>query len=235
MNDQPRSELIHEIRNQLAVARANLEAFADGKLEPSRERLESLLQTISHLERLTSDLTQPDGAARSTTAPATAKPQIQRSHINVCGLLFREFNAMDALAKQKKIALSVTRCAAASPSCLHFYGDPDRIGQIVHNVLLNAVKYTPEGGKIHIDCSRRADQIDVMVEDTGTGINARDLEHVFELGFRGNAGRGASGSGYGLAISKELVEAHGGSIEVAHSSPSGTRFIVTLPAEPQPA
>jgi signal transduction histidine kinase len=74
-----------------------------------------------------------------------------------------------------------------------------------------------------------------MVEDTGPGIPAQERGHVFETGFRGEAAREKSGSGYGLAIAKELVEAHGGSIEVAESSPRGTRFIITLPAEPQPA
>ena len=223
MNREPSSQLIHEIRNQLAVARANLEGIADGKLEPSRDRLESVLQSIAHLERLIGDL---------GSSPAAAQLQVRRSNINVCGLLYREFNAVDALAKQKKIAMSVTRCATASPACLHFYGDPDRVGQIVHNVLLNAVLYTPEGGSVKIDCSRRADQIDVTVEDTGPGIAAPELERVFESGFRGAAGREAQGFGHGLAIAKELVEAHGGAIEVAHTSPRGTRFVVTLPTAP---
>jgi len=220
VSDQARSEVLHEIRNQLAVARANLEAIADGKLEPSRERLESILQSLGHLERLIGDLGYSD---------VSPKPQVRRSTINVCGLLHREFSAVDALAKEKEIALSVTRCAAASPECLHFYGDPVRIGQIVRNVLLNAVRYTPERGSIHVDCSRRADQIEVTVQDSGPGIAAQEREHVFETGFRGATGRAAEGSGYGLAIAKGLVEAHGGSIEVAHSSPRGTRFIVTLP------
>jgi signal transduction histidine kinase len=224
------SELIHELRNQLAVAKANLEAFIDGKLPPTAQRLEHVVQTLNQMEELIKDLRvlQPAADAGSAATAATL------TEINVCQLLEREFASMEAVALEKKISLSVFRCPHPNAACQHFYGDPGRIGQIVKNVLLNAVRYTPSGGTISVDCRRRADELQVTIEDNGPGVSPADAGHIFERGFRGTAG-GEAGSGIGLAVVRDLVEAHGGSIRLNPESARGASFILRLPGRlPEP-
>lgn len=218
------SELIHEMRNQLSVAQANLEAFIDGKLSPTAERLESVVQTLRHLEQLIKDLhTLHPGAAGEERALATALAEI-----NVCDLLQHEYASIEGVATEKGVKLSIFRCAHPNAACQHFYGDPTRIGEIVSNVLLNAVRYTPPGGTIFVDCARRADELQVTIADEGPGITAGEAKRIFEPGYRGAAAT-REGSGLGLAIVKELVEAQGGSIRLDPDTPRGARFVVRLP------
>jgi signal transduction histidine kinase len=214
------------MRNQLAVAMANLEAFIDGKLPPTSERLESVMQTLHHLEKLIVDLNVLHPASSEKHAEHTLKLR----EINVCDLLAREFASLEAVALQKQVSLSVFRCPHPAAACQRFLGDPTRIGQIIKNVLLNAVRFAPLGGGVSVDCRRRADELQVTISDTGPGVPEAEAGHVFEPGFRG-AGTGHAGSGLGLSVVKELVEAQGGSVHLDETAPSGARFIVRLPGE----
>ena len=156
--------------------------------------------------------------------PANAADPIE---INVCKLLEREFASMEAVALEKQVSLSIFRCPHPNAACQYFYGDPNRIGQIVKNVLLNAVSYTPRGGAITVDCRRRADELQVTIADNGPGVAPADARRIFEAGFRGSTSE--AGSGLGLAVVKELAEAHGGSIRLDTQSTRGASFILRLP------
>ena len=213
------SETVHDMRNRLAVVRANIEAFIDGKLTPTTERLTALLQSLNQLEGLLHDINtspEPHGVVRLV-------------EIDVCDLLQSEYAAAEAIAAEKGVTLSVFRCPVKLAPCARFIGDPVRIGQIISNVLMNAVRYTPSGGSIRVDCTHQADQLEVSIDDTGPGITESERTTVFARGVRGSAGRAHAGSGLGLAIAKEYVEAQGGSIEIAPSTGRGTRFVVRLP------
>ncbi len=216
----PLRELIHEMRNELAVARANLEGLVDGKLAPTRDRLLGIIQALAQLEALVDDV--------NAQQPAVAT--VQRStQFNVCELLDREFRSMDAVARMRDVTVEIERCQVPTDECVHFYGDAARIGQIVKNVLLNAIRYAPRGGTVSVDCSRHADQMEVRIADTGPGILEGERERVFEPGFRGAASAGTPGTGYGLAVVRRLVEEHGGSITASSASPHGAVFTVRLP------
>lgn len=215
-----RRELIHEMRNQLAVAQANLEAFIDGKLPPTPERLQSIVQALRQVDALIDDLPDERGSAGVQT---------RLTEINVCSLLEREFVSMQAPAARKNVSLSVFRCPHPAAQCQRFYGDPVRIGQIVKNLLINAIRYTPVGGSISVDCGRRADQLEVTIRDSGPGVVPEDRERIFELGYRGGAGKSVEGSGIGLSVVKELVEAQGGSVVLKETSSRGATFMLRLP------
>lgn len=222
MNDRERlSELIHDMRNRLTVARANVEAFIDGKLSPTPGRLKALLQSLAQLEQLLNDFKESHAAVDA---------QVSVAEIDVCELLAREYNAIEAVAAAKGVSLSVHRCLVKLAACNHFIGDPLRISQIVSNVLLNAVRYTPAGGKIIVDCTHEADRLQVSIADSGPGVEPKERERIFRAGVRGEAAHGTAGSGYGLAIAKKFVEALGGTIDVS-SSPQqlGALFTVRLP------
>src|SRR5215470_9390145 len=121
----------------------NASMFIDGKLPPSPERLDGVLQTLTLLDGLIKDLR----ALRPEIEPGT-----ELAEINVCALLQREYAALEGPAAAKNITMYVYRCPHPNAACQRFYGDPVRIGQIVTNVLLNAVRYTPRGGSIAVDC-----------------------------------------------------------------------------------
>ncbi|MGP6157280.1 MAG: sensor histidine kinase [Vulcanimicrobiaceae bacterium] len=212
--------VIHEMRNQLAVAVANIEAFIDGKFEPSHERLMAVLQALNELDVLMNDL-------RSTSAAVEMPSRFES--INVCELIRNEATAMEAKAEEKGVALSIVRCAHPAAECLDFYGDPVRIGQILKNVMLNAIRYTPTGRSIVLDCHREANHLVFQVSDEGPGIPEQEFGHIFEDGFRGHAAFETEGSGIGLSLVKSLVEEHGGSIEVESIPGHGATFMVRLP------
>jgi signal transduction histidine kinase len=225
LNDRARqNEIVHDIRNRLAVARANIEAFIDGKLDPSPARLKVVLQSLDQLAGLLNDF-KPGAAVDAEVKPV---------EIDVCQLLDKEYRALEPIAADRGISLSVFRCAVPVAACKRFLGDPVRIGQIVSNVLINAVRYTPRGGAIRVDCSHAANELEISIGDTGPGVAPEEREAIFKPGVRGTAGKKAPGTGHGLAIAKAFVEAHGGSIEVGSSDPGGARFTVKLPGTALP-
>lgn len=212
-------EIIHEMRNELAVAKANLEGLIDGKFSPTPERLAGIVQALNQVDRLIDDVRLLGPGVTVDVRPST---------INVCELLGREYAAFEAVARLKNITMSVHRCNTPAAECLTFFGDPSRIGQIIKNVLLNAVRYTPSGGTISVEC-RRADELEVVIADEGPGIQPEEKDAIFTPGVRGSASHGSDGWGYGLAIVKHLVEAHGGSVDVTSASQHGAVFTVRLP------
>jgi two-component system sensor histidine kinase BaeS len=213
-------ELVHEMRNELAVVRANLEALIDGKFAPTPERLSSIIQAVGQLEALVADLTSAEQEVAMPVRPAV---------INVCELLDREYHSIEGIAHERGVSVSIDRCPHPSAQCEQFYGDATRIGQIVKNILLNAVRYTPKGGSVSVDCKRRADQLEVRIADTGPGIAADEREKVFWPGFRSAGASDTNGSGFGLALVKQFVEAQGGTITVSETAPHGATFAVRLP------
>ena len=113
--------------------------------------------------------------------------------------------------------------------------DPDRLKQILVNLVDNAVKYTPDGGKILVKASQEADEVKFTVKDSGIGIPAEDLPRIFERFYRIDKARARSvgGTGLGLAIVKQLIDGLGGTIEVESKPDAGTTFVFTLPAAEQ--
>jgi len=112
-----------------------------------------------------------------------------------------------------------------------YYGNPDRIEQVLINIITNAIKYTPQNGTVRITTIHMYNSITVKVKDSGIGIPQKDLEHIFERFYRVDKARSREmgGTGLGLAIAKEIVEAHNGTIEIKSRVGSGTEVIITLP------
>lgn len=127
------------------------------------------------------------------------------------------------------MAFEVHQCPRTHAACRSFSGDPIRIGQVVKNLLLNAIRYTPRGGTVTIDCHRDADHLALVVANEGPGIAAKDLPHIFEPQFRGSATAHEPRTGMGLTVAKRIVEDHGGTIEVHSTEGQGAIITVSLP------
>lgn len=217
--------VIHEIRNHLAVAIANVEAFRDGMLEPSPQRLSSVLQALGEVENLLGELTPGQMAPQ-----AVLGTNAQR--INVCDVITNEVRAFEAAAAEHEITFRVQQCTAHAPACVNFTGDPVRVGEIVNNVVSNAMRYTPRGGEIDVDCRPSGGILTLTVTDGGPGVRSDELGKIFEAGFRGAASAGTIGSGEGLALVKRFVEEQGGTVLVENIADRGARFTVRLPGMP---
>jgi signal transduction histidine kinase len=211
------------MRNHLAVATSNIEAFLDGKLEPTEARLAAVLHALAEVDVLINDLPRAE----------TARPmELHGQSIDVCGLIANESTAMEAFASERGVHFEVERCACVDAACKNFYGDPQRIGQVVTNVLTNAIRYTPRGGRVGVVCRREGGCLEFTVNDDGPGIAADDLPRIFEPGFRGKSAGEHHGSGLGLSLVKEFVERQGGSVAVSSTPLSGATFTVRLPGTP---
>ncbi len=207
------------MRNHLAIAIANIEAFNDGHLEPTPARLGAVLQALREVGRLFGDLRGDE--------PSEMRSNFRE--IDVCNLIANEATAMEATARERGVGLAVHRCPEVHPACHAFLGDPGRIAQIVNNIMANAIRYSPRGGQVVVDCRRDAEELVFSVSDDGPGIAPSEVPYIFESGFRGSAARGTRGSGIGLALVKSLVEEHAGSIDIVSPPGSGTTFIVKMP------
>jgi two-component system phosphate regulon sensor histidine kinase PhoR len=130
----------------------------------------------------------------------------------------------DLQSGDKRLSLKTTL-----PSSLPYVmGDPDKLSQVLGNLVENSVKFTPDGGSIAISATAFNDSIEVRVADTGVGIAPEHLPHVFERFYKVDRSRREVGAGLGLAITKHLVQAHGGDIRVESRFGRGATFIFTL-------
>jgi|KBSSwiStaDraftv2_1062776.scaffolds.fasta_scaffold71565_2 signal transduction histidine kinase len=132
--------------------------------------------------------------------------------------------------EQRMADKSITFSATFPDDPLDVWGDGNRLGQVIQNLLANAVHFTPEGGRITLACERRGNQAVLTVSDTGIGIAAKDQPHIFESFFHleKSRSRNLGGTGLGLAICKAIVEAHKGRISVSSLPGEGSTFVVEL-------
>jgi len=231
--DEFLATLAHELRNPLAPIRNGLAILRMPALEePTRERMLGLMdRQVRHVVRLVDDLLEVSRITRG-------KIELRRETLDLRGVVQA---SVDAAQPQLQGAGHELRVTLPSQPVL-VDADPTRIAQVVDNLLNNAIKYTPEGGRIHIELAARAGQAELAVQDNGTGIPAEMLERVFELFTQVDRtlGRAKGGLGIGLALVRQLVHMHGGQVEV-HSDGigAGARFLVRLPllgrARPEPA
>jgi two-component system sensor histidine kinase BaeS len=214
------ADVAHELRTPLTNVRGYLEALSDGVLSPSPETFAILQQEILRLVRLAEDLLQlakADAARAHLQRQAVSLPALVDEVLDPYRLRFRD----KGITAQVQVAPGAERVSA----------DRDRLAQMVGNLAENAWQYTVPGGAVTVYVERVADGIRLTVANTGDGITAEDLPFVFERFYRADKSRSRElgGAGIGLAIVKELAEAHGGSVG-ATSSAGETRVWFTLPA-----
>ena len=214
------TDVAHELRTPLTNLRCQIEALEDGLTPVTPEGLRSLLEEIAFLTRLVNDL-QDLALAEAGQLP------LHRAPVDLGRAVAEALGAIAARAAGRRITL-VPRVASGLPGALV---DPLRLGQILRNLLENALTHSPDGGEIAVDATRAGDHLEVSVSDAGTGIAPEHLPHVFDRFYRADPSRARSsgGAGLGLAIVRQLALAHGGSIRAESPPGSGARFTLSLP------
>jgi two-component system sensor histidine kinase BaeS len=229
LQQRTQSLLRHEIGNALSIAQANLEGIMDGVLQATPERYAGMHNALESVGRLVDDWRKPP---RSLEEKALT---IRIDDFNICAIIGAQAALIDGLARAKNVEVYYAPCGQRHSECTHFRGDPQRTGQVLRNVLINAVRYTPPGGRVEIICDRPGAEITLVVRDSGPGIKSEDIAHVFEDGYRGKTAGAVKGSGIGLSVVSQLLGALGGKARVISEEGNGATFVIELPATPLPA
>lgn len=218
------ADIAHELRTPLSVIEGNLRAILDDVYPLEKAEIATLYDETLILNRLIADLREltlaEAGQLSLDLRPVAIRPIVER-----ITALFKE------LAAAQGVTLTVTLPDDLPP----VRADAVRVGQVLHNLLTNALRHTPAGGRVALSVSHQAALVVIAVSDTGPGIPAADLPYVFERFWRADKSRARAhgGSGLGLAIAKQLVEAQGGQIGVASEVGRGSRFWFALPVYPE--
>ncbi len=220
-------EVTHEMRTPITVIRGQMEGLIDGVVTPSDAVYTSVADEAARLQRLVDDLT-----LLSRTEEGTL--HLQSEDLDLGALAIAAAERLRPQFDHAEVALVTDPARMAGP--LPVRGDHDRLVQVLSNLLGNALGHTPAGGTVTVDAAQDGARVWVDVVDTGTGIPAEELDHIFERFYRapnpGAVGRPAhAGRGLGLTIARSLARAHGGDVTgSSQGSGTGATFRLTLPA-----
>lgn len=218
-------DIAHELRTPLANLRGYLEALRDGVVEPAPELLDSLHEEALLQQRIVDDL---QVLALAEAGALTYR----RSEVDLRDLLEAARTAHRAHVGTAGVTLEVD-----APHPVYVTADADRLRQVIGNLVGNALRATPPGGRVTLALDPYGELAVIEVRDTGKGIPADDLPHVFDRFWRADAARGrvTGGSGLGLSIARQIVTDHQGTIDVASTVGVGTTFTIVLGARSGPA
>jgi signal transduction histidine kinase len=232
-HDQQRRTMLadvsHELRTPITVIQGNVEGILDGMYPADEARLKSILEETQVLSRLVDDL-------RTMALAESGSLQLKREPVDLAPLIREVLSGFEAQAQEKEIRLEVELAEVETVQI-----DPLRIREVLSNILSNALRYTPRGGKVKVGLSEARTgwesdalrneavskrSVTLSVLDSGPGIPASDLSHVFDRFYKSSD---SGGMGLGLSIARYLVEAHGGKILAESGTGQGTKISFTLP------
>ena len=217
---QMTADIAHELRTPLSLILGHAEAVHDGVLPPSHENFEIIREEATRLEHLVNDLRilSLADAGELSIAPQSVEPQ----------RLLQEVAAIYQYQTQRKNITLDLEFASPLPE---IEVDPGRMTQVLTNVLDNAFRYTPEGGRIVLSAKEIDDQVEIAVRDSGPGLKPEDLDRIFDRFYRTDSSRQREdgGSGLGLAIGRSIVQAHGGQLSAESEPGKGLKVMIRLP------
>jgi signal transduction histidine kinase len=213
----------HDLQTPLASMRAILEALEDGVVDDPqtvKRYLSTAQRDVRSLSVLIDDLFQ-------MAQLDTGGIPLDRAESSLSDLISDTLESFSELTLRREVKLE----GSVDPNVDPVMMDTQRIGRVLNNLIGNALRHTPAKGRVNVHARRTTSGVEVSVSDTGEGIRAEDLPHVFESFYRGEKSRSRStgGAGLGLAISRGIVQAHGGEIKVQSEAGCGSRFTFTLP------
>lgn len=213
------ADIAHELRTPVTIIQGSLEAVLDGVYQPTTETIAPIYEEILHLGGLIDDL-------RDLALAEAGELRLDKEPTDLVALVEQVTETVRASVEQVP-----NLHVEADSALLKLSVDPKRIHQVLSNLLSNALRVTPQDGEIRVELSRQGEEVELRVSDSGPGIAAEELPHLFERFYRGDRARSrsAGGSGLGLAIARQWVEAHGGRIWAENRETGGARFVVRLP------
>lgn len=222
LKDEFLSSVSHELRTPLTIIRENVSLVLDGVLGPivSRQQVQ-LEHAINGIDRLTSIVND----LLDISQLKSGKMHLKRVQTNILSIL-KEIEQTFLVSIQER---NLTMTLQVPTSLPPLYIDPKRIRQVLFNLLGNAIKFTPAGGAITLGATFADNRVTVEVSDTGPGIPAEHLKHIFDRFYRVDHGGSQPGTGIGLSICKQLIDAHGGKIWASSFPGEGAHFFFSLP------
>lgn len=218
------ADVAHELRTPLHIIQGNLEGLLDGVYQPTAQHINAILDEMRWLARLIDDL-------RILSLAESGQLVLHKEAIAVDELLTDVSTSFCGQAEAGGIQLCIARNDELAGMTMS--ADERRLYQVLGNLVVNALRYTPSGGTITLRGERVQGSVRLIVRDTGKGIPPEDIPSIFDRFWRGDPSRSHTdgvGGGLGLAIARQLVQAHGGSIEVESQPGQGATFTVQLPA-----
>lgn len=203
LRKQMTADIAHELRTPLSLILGHAEGVHDGVLQPSRENFEIIREEAERLEHLVSDL-------RTLSLADAGELSVEFQPVNLNELMSDVHTHYLTLFNQKRITLDLE----TAPGILTANLDPSRFAQVLNNILDNALRYTPEGGRVELKTQLTENRIQLSVKDSGEGVSSEEAQHLFDRFYRVSESRNRNdgGSGLGLAIAKSIVEMHKGRI-----------------------
>lgn len=216
---QMTADIAHDLRTPLTILRGYMEGIRDGTVENSAENIDIMFEEVAHLEHLIEEL-------RTLSLADAGELSLDRQPIHPRSLLERTGLAYIVQMERKGLDLRIE----AEESMGEISVDVERMTQVLNNLVANALRFT-EIGEIVLSASADPEGITLAVRDTGRGISAETLPHIFDRFYRADESRNraSGGSGLGLAIARAIVLAHGGTIDVQSAADTGTQFTIWLP------
>ena len=214
------ADVAHELRTPLHVIQGYLEGVLDGVYQPDEDTINLLLDETHLLSRLVEDL-------RTLSLAEAGELQLQLEEVNLAELIADVHTSFSGQAEAAGISLT-TRVEES----LTLTADPGRLDQVLSNLVVNALRHTPEGGEVSIQADQEQDALRIVVEDNGEGISSEDIPFIFDRFWKADKSRqhtDDAGHGLGLAIARQLIRAHGGEIRVESELGQGTKFTIELP------
>jgi len=222
------ADIAHELRTPLHIIQGNLEGIVDGVYKPTTEHINNTLDETKLLSRLVKDL-------QTLSLAETGQLPLHPTRFLLTDLMQDLTSSFTSQAESQSIAL-LTNVSDLNQGIT---ADYDRLNQVLSNLISNALRHTPKGGTITIETESILGgerSVRIIVKDTGSGIASEDLPFIFDRFWRGEKSRTErTHSGLGLAITKQLIHAHGGTIEVKSIAGESTNFIIELPEQLQKA
>ncbi|WP_302220788.1 cell wall metabolism sensor histidine kinase WalK [Acidaminococcus timonensis] len=224
VNENNRQELLaniaHELKTPLAILQGHLESMLDGVEQPEPDKLFSMQEEVMRLTRLVGDL-------RDLSLAQVHQLELHLQPMDLGEKTERAAEMLEPLLEEKNLHF----VKELAPDLPLRQLDPDRLNQILYNLITNAIRYTTPGTAILLKTEAAGKNVRLLIADEGPGIAPEDLPHVFEQFYRGDKSRNRAlgGSGIGLSLAKSFVEAQGGSIRAENRKNGGAAFIVEFP------